>query len=282
MLDNIPPSSLTSFEADLGDRAINQPAAVFQSFTIPQWMEHFEPGEEGQLRRQAISMAINRQEITDVIFNGTRTPTTDFTSPVIDGHSADLEGSDVLDYNPEKAKDLWEQANALNPWSGTFTIAYNNDGGHKEWVDAVSNSLKNTLGIDAAGNPYAAFGEMRTDIVAGTVKGGFRSGWQADYPSIYNFLQPIYVTGAGSNNGKYTSDEFDRLITEGASAPSVEEGNAKFLEAQEVLFRDLPGDPALVLQRHRRVLRERGQRGVRLGLEAAVLRHHGEVSTVTA
>ncbi len=36
VIDVIPPSSMASFESDLGDRAVNQAAAIFQSFTIPQ------------------------------------------------------------------------------------------------------------------------------------------------------------------------------------------------------------------------------------------------------
>ena len=91
VLDSVPDSALATFESDLGDRAVNQAAAIFQSFTIPDRLAHF-GGEEGKLRRAAISMAINRDEITDVIFQGTRTPATDFTSPVIDGYSDALPG----------------------------------------------------------------------------------------------------------------------------------------------------------------------------------------------
>ena len=94
-------------------------------------------------------MAINRDEITDVIFEGTRTPAHDFTSPVIDGYSEDVPGSDVLLYNEDEAKAKWAEADAISPWDGTFQIAYNADGGHQEWVDAVANSIKNVLGIDA-------------------------------------------------------------------------------------------------------------------------------------
>ncbi|BDZ61837.1 ABC transporter substrate-binding protein [Demequina sediminis] len=150
VIDGIPDSAFATFEADLGDRAVNQPAAIFQSFTIPERLAHFS-GEEGKLRRQALSMAINREEITDVIFQGTRTPASDFTSPVINGWSDSIPGSEVLAYDPETAVELWAQADAISPWEGTFEIGYNADGGHQGWVDAVANSIKNTLGIEAAG-----------------------------------------------------------------------------------------------------------------------------------
>ena len=242
VIDAIPPSSMASFESDLGDRAVNQAAAVFQSFTIPQTLAHFS-GEEGALRRQAISMAINRDEITETIFQGSRTPASDFTSPVIDGWSDSLEGAEVLEYNPERAVELWAEADAISPWEGTFQIGYNADGGHDQWVDAVSNSLKNTLGIDASGAPYATFAELRELVNNRTITTAFRSGWQADYPGLYNFLGPLYATNAGSNDGDYSSAEFDELLAAGISATDQEEANALFSEAQSVLLKDLPAVP---------------------------------------
>ena len=242
VIDGVPSSALATFESELGDRAVNQPAAVFQSFTIPSRLAHFS-GEEGQLRRQALSMSINREEITKVVFNGTRTPASDFTSPVIDGWSDSLTGADVLAYNPDEAKKLWAQADAISPWSGTFQISYNADGGHQTWVDAVANSIKNTLGIDASGNPYADFASLRKDVTSRTIETAFRTGWQADYPGLYNFLGPLYATNAGSNDGDYSNPEFDKLLSDGISATDSATANADFQKAQEILLKDLPVTP---------------------------------------
>lgn len=221
VLDTIPDSAFASYQDELGDRWVNDPAAVFQSFTIPERIEHFS-GEEGALRRQALSLAINREEITDTIFEGTRTPATDFTSPVIPGHSDSLKGAEVLDYNPEKAKQLWAEADKISPWEGEFTLSYNADGGHQAWVDATTNSIRNTLGIEAVGNPYPDFKSLRDDVTNRTIKGAFRTGWQGDFPLLSNFLTPLYRTGAGSNDGDYSNAEFDRLLDDAAAAPDVE------------------------------------------------------------
>lgn len=242
VLDAIPDSALSTYEDEFGDRAVNQAAAIFQSFTIPGRLAHF-GGEEGALRRAAISMAIDRQEITDVIFSGTRTPAHDFTSPVIDGYSEDLAGAEVLDFDAAKAKELWAQADAISPWSGTFQIAYNADGGHQAWVDAVTNQLKNNLGIDASGAPYPTFAEARTLITNRTIETAFRTGWQADYPALYNFLGPLYATGAGSNDGDYTNPEVDSLLKEGLAETDLDAANEKFQAAQEILLKDLPAIP---------------------------------------
>lgn len=242
VIDGIPDSALASYQSDLGDRAVNQAAAIFQSFTIPERLPHFS-GEEGQLRRQALSMAINRDEITQIVFQGTRTPASDFTSPVIGGWSDSLNGAEVLAYNPDEAKKLWAEADAISPWDGTFKIGYNADGGHQTWVDAVINSIKNTLGIDAEGKPYATFKELRTEVTDRTIDSAFRTGWQADYPGLYNFLGPLYATNAGSNDGDYSSAEFDQLLAEGISASDEATANEDFQKAQEVLLKDLPAIP---------------------------------------
>ncbi|MFF2494802.1 ABC transporter substrate-binding protein [Agromyces sp. NPDC058064] len=243
VLDAVPDSAFETYEDEFGDRAVNQPAAIFQGFNMPYYLEHWS-GEEGKLRRAAISMAINRDEITDVIFQGTRTPATDYTSPVIAGWTDQLEGAEVLEFNPDEAKKLWAEADAIAPYGDTvFDLAYNADGGHQAWVDAVVNSIANTLGIQAVGKPYPTFAAALDDRTNDKLTGGTRAGWQGDYPSMYNFLAPLYQTGAGSNYEDYSSEEFDNLLKEGAVAASVEDATAIYQQAQEVLLKDLPAIP---------------------------------------
>lgn len=236
----VPPSALATYKDDLGDRAVDQPAAIWEGLTIPARLAHFGNDEEGNLRRQAISYAIDRDEITDVIFEGTRTPAVDYTSPVIAGWNDKIKGSEVTHADADKAKELWAQADAISPWSGTFTIAYNADGGHQPWVDAVSNQIKNTLGIDAAGQSFPDLATLRAEIKNRTLNAATRSGWQFDYPGAYNILGALFITGAGSNDGDYSNPKYDELVQKGATAPTVEEGNKLFEQAQEVLFQDLP------------------------------------------
>ena len=93
-------------------------------------------------------MAINRNNICEKVLNGTGTPASDFTSPLTPGYSDSLKGSDNLKYNASKAKELWEKANAISPWTSDdkLTFAYNADGGHETIYTAVVNSINNTLG----------------------------------------------------------------------------------------------------------------------------------------
>ncbi len=245
ILDQVPPSGLQNFKGDFEGRFVNQPYAGNATMTIPSYLPEFQ-GEAGMMRRQAISMAIDRQQIIDKIFYGNKQIVTEFTSPVIDGYEADLPGSEVLKFDAAKAKEMWEKADAISPWPAdkVFTISSNIDGaGNKEYITAMANQISTNLGIKAELNPIATFKEMRALVNTKELTGASRAGWQADYPSLYNFLGPLYGTGAGSNDGDYTSAEFDAKLKEGLAATTVEDGVKSFNEAQEILLKDLPVVP---------------------------------------
>lgn len=242
VVDGVPASALEIYEADLPGRTVNQPSATIESFTVPQRLPHF-GGEEGRLRRQAISRAIDRPQITARLFAGTRSPARDLTSPAIQGWTPDLPGSENLDFAPDRARADWAQADAIAPWTGSFRIAYNSDGGHQDWVDAVCNSIRNTLGIDAHGAPYPTFAQLRTEATNGTIDSAFRSGWQADYPQQYGFLAQNFETGGSSNDGGYSNPRFDALLRASAGATDPAVAQRAIDDAQEILLRDLPAVP---------------------------------------
>jgi oligopeptide transport system substrate-binding protein len=97
--------------------------------------------------------------------------------------------------------------------------------------------------IEAEANPYPTFAEFRTAITDKTIMTGFRTGWQADYPALANFLGPLYQTGAGANDGQYSNAEVDALFEAGNSAATLEEANKSYQAAQEILLKDLPAIP---------------------------------------
>ena len=248
-MDTVPTSALSTFESDDQVQAVNEPGNVSQSFTFAANQKHFSLDDEGRLRRAAVSMAIDREQIIDKVSNGTNTPATDFTAPLIPGYSESVPGNEVLQYNPDKAKELWEQANQIAPWGDdeSFDIAYNADGGGKDIYDAICNSIHNTLGIKSQATPYPTFSEMRDDITDRKITTAFRSGWQPDYPSAYSYLYSLYdsesADGKGSNDGDYKNPEFDALIDKANTESSDDAAKQDYQQAQEILFKDLPAVP---------------------------------------
>ena len=251
VMDTVPSADSKTFESDSSVVPYNKAGSVIQTFTIPSDLEHWKTStEEGQLRRQALSMSIDRQAICDKVLNGLGTPAVEFTSPKTPGYSDSLKGNENLKYNKKKAKELWEKANAISPWTsdGKLTFAYNADGGHETTYTAVVNSINNTLGSEvAATNPYPTFNDYRTAVSDRKVQGAFRSGWQPDYPSAENYLVANFASSAadgnGSNDGDYKSSAFDDLCSKAAAAQTTDEANKLYQQAQEILLNDLPAVP---------------------------------------
>lgn len=60
-----------------------------------------------------------------------------------------------------------------------------------------------------------------------------------DYPLIQNFLQPLYYTDAPSNDGKYSSEEFDKLVDQANAETDTAKAVSTFQDAEKVLAKDM-------------------------------------------
>ncbi|MYR58032.1 ABC transporter substrate-binding protein [Streptomyces sp. SID625] len=239
LVDDIPASQLKNVTKDLDGRYINTPAGIIQTLAFPFYDKAWNT-EGARKVRTGLSMAIDRAQITKTLFRGTRTPATDWTSPVLGtdgGFQAGLCGR-ACAYDPATARRLVKEGGGLP--GGQVRITYNADtGSHKEWVDAVCNSINNALGNDRAcvGNPVGTFADFRNQISQHRMPGPFRAGWQMDYPLIQNFLQPLYYTDASSNDGKWSDKQFDRLVDR-ANAESGKGAAIKLFQRAEGVVRD--------------------------------------------
>ncbi|MEU5398537.1 ABC transporter substrate-binding protein [Streptomyces sp. NPDC005963] len=237
LVDDVPASQLKNVKADLGDRYINTPAGIIQTLAFPFYDDAWN-GPNSEKLRTGLSRAINRQQITDTIFQKTRTPAKDWTSPVLgeEGGFSDTLCGDACEYDPAEAKKLVEEGGGIP--GGSLQLSYNADtGSHKDWVDAVCNSINNALGNDRAcvGNPIGTFADFRNQITQSKMPGPFRAGWQMDYPLIQNFLQPLYYTNASSNDGKWSNDDFDRLVDQANAESDTTKAVQTFQQAEEVV-----------------------------------------------
>jgi oligopeptide transport system substrate-binding protein len=235
-MKQVPTSALVGgkYKADFPNGNIERSQGAIQTFTFPLYVKRF----DNLKFRQAVSMAINRAEITDKIFNKGREPATGFVSPAVDGYKAGV-CAEWCTYDAAKAKQLFTESG----FTGDFTLAYNTDGGHKAWVEATCNSINSALGATVCKpKAYATFALMRADANAFKMTGALRTGWVMDYPHIQNFLEPIYRTNASSNDGKYSSKEFDDLIAQ-ANAAKPDAAVPLYQQAEAVLVQDLPAIP---------------------------------------
>ncbi|WP_051167320.1 ABC transporter substrate-binding protein [Actinoplanes sp. N902-109] len=232
---SIPIESLAAAPGDLGDRFQKSPSSSFQFVGFPTFQKEF---SDVRVRR-ALSMAVNRQEMTDQIFLGSQKPATSFVSPAVAGFRENTCGANCQ-YNPTEAKTLYDQANGPKK----IQITYNADGGHKAWVDAMCNQIKQSLpGVDCVGTGEPKFSDLLTKVEKKTPVGLIRLGWVMDYPLMENYLGPLYSTTGSSNYYGYSNKEFDNLVAEGSKAKTTDEAIATWQKAEDILARDMPVIP---------------------------------------
>jgi oligopeptide transport system substrate-binding protein len=233
--DSLPPSAISVAKTQLGNRYFEQPDATVGYIGFPL---ETSPEFKNVDVRKAISMAIDRKAIAEKVFSGTTAPADDYINPAIEGHRQGA-CSEACTFDPAKAKALYDKAGGAK----TISLAYNSDGGHKEWIEAIANTLRSSLGIQVNVKPYEQFKGILDDLDARKYKGAFRMGWAIDYPSAENYLTPIFGTGAiktGSNYGGYSNKEFDQLLVKGDTAKTPAESLKFYQQADDLLLRDLP------------------------------------------
>ena len=239
IIDTLPPDAIASAPDEFGDRFIETAQGDITSLGFPTYDQRFADPNV----RKAFSMAIDRQAISDAIFNGTRTPATSYISPVVPGHRDDA--CEACELNVEEANSLLDEAGFDR--SQPVDLWFNAGAGHDAWMEAVGNQLRENLKIE-----YQLRGELQQSEFlplkdAKGMTGPFRDAWIMDYPVAENFLGPLYSSAAlppaGSNYTFYSNPEFDAALAEGNSAANDEEAIAAYQAAEDILLEDFPSAP---------------------------------------
>ncbi|QWF78137.1 peptide ABC transporter substrate-binding protein [Amycolatopsis sp. CA-230715] len=235
-MEALPPSALAGgkYKTELGDGLIEGHLLSISTIAVP----YYVPGYDNIHLRKAISMAINREQIVQTVMNDTYSPADGWISRGIEGYRPDVCG-EACKYDPVKAKAELAQSG----FTGKLTITSNADGGRKEPLVAACNSIKNALGVECDFVPATNFGQYRGIVTGKKLTGMGRSDWSADYPSIEDFLNPIYKTDASSNDSAYSSPITDGLLTQADSTADKAAAIKFYQQAEDQVAKDLPQIP---------------------------------------
>ncbi len=230
---------LTSLEPTIYQEGVNQAGdRLLQSETSTLTYMGFPvktaPFDDANYRR-AVSLSIDRQAIIDAVLNGQAKPSTDIVVPVIPGSRDDA--CEYCVYDPDQAKEVFAKTSGST--NDTVELWFNSGSGHEGWVEAIGNSMKNSLGINfkMKGTEWAQYLNL---LGANEFTGPFRLGWIADYPSPENYLRPIVGTGGDSNYTQYSNKELDELLVKGDQAATTEEAIEFYQQAGDIALSDMP------------------------------------------
>ena len=236
IVPSVPADESGTAADEFGDRFQETAASGFTFLGLPLYEERYADPRV----RQALSLAIDREAITEHIFSGTRQPADSVVSPVVDGHRDGACGYCALDV---------DRANALLDAAGfdrtqPIELWFNAGGGNESWVEALGNQLRTNLGVEYVLRGDLAPPEYGPLLFSQGMTGPFRMGWSMDYPSPQNYLEPLYSTQAqppaGMNVAFYSNPAFDELVEKGNAAPSSDEAIDFYNQAEDVLLEDLP------------------------------------------
>ncbi len=198
--------------------------------------------------RKALSYAINRQLILDMILDGAGYAPGIYgiTPPVLQDY--DVTQISGYELNIDQAKKYLKKA-GYNDGSdiGTITLQVNKGGGiHIAVANEVKRQLKKHLNIDLRINTISL-----NDKLVKTRNGNFqlaRSGWVADFASPENFLSLLYGVNVPKslhqpsypNTSRYRNEKFDQFYELGLRAKTKTSSNEYFLQAEIEAMEDAP------------------------------------------
>lgn len=196
--------------------------------------------------RKALSLAIDRDYVANVIMQGTYSPAYNIVGPgIVDAGEGTMfidnanggEGYISEDYeaNLEEAKQLLADA-GYPDGEGFPTITYSaNDAGYHipvaEYLQQAWGELGITMNIDKV--DWASFLPLRR---AGDYDIS-RNGWVMDYNDASNMLE-LFTTGNGNNDGKYSNPEFDAAI-EASKVADKTVHYEQLHKAEDILMEDM-------------------------------------------
>jgi oligopeptide transport system substrate-binding protein len=197
--------------------------------------------------RRAISLAINRQAISDTVFDGTRTPADNFVPPGIAGYEAGVWVDSK--YDVEAAKAALEKAGYPGgKGCPELKLWFNVDGGHQPVWELVQSDLK-AIGIPSKLSPTADFATYLKELDAGKVQVG-RLGWLSDYPTADNYLYSMFYSKSGDNKSKYNNPAVDKALVEARAITDTAARVAAYQEINKTIQADMPVAPIMFYRHH--------------------------------
>jgi oligopeptide transport system substrate-binding protein len=200
-------------------------------FTI----NHNKPPFDDVRVRQALSMAIDREAITDKVLKTGEVPAYSFVPPGTGnyGNPAYVDWMDApYEERVAKAKALLAEAGYGPDNPLRFTFSYNTSENNKRIAIAAASMWKQHLGVEVE-----LFNQEVTPHYNKLEQNDFevaRAAWVADYNDPQNFLYLLETRTGRQNYGRWSNPEFDSLM-EHASTTGDMDKRADLLHQAETI-----------------------------------------------
>ena len=232
---DVPAGQFPSLSEQYPEQAVSVPLACSYYYMFNLRDGASEEVQDANVRK-ALSLAIDRDIVTENVLAGGQKPaytfthwaTAGFETPNIPMASMTQEERNAM------AKELMMEAGygADNPLS--IDLVYNTSESHKSVAIAISQMWKQTLGVETtlANQEWQTFLEARSNGDYEVARGG----WCADYNEASTFLD-LMQSESGYNDSKYVNAEVDALLAEAKTADNPQ---PNYDRVEEFIAQDTP------------------------------------------
>ena len=194
--------------------------------------------------RRAISLAINRQNIVDTLYEGTREVATSIFPTVIDDDPEDV--WEYCTYDAARAAELLDEAGYPADADGnrelTLKLSYDGGRGHEDIMSSIQADLARVgVTVEQEATEWAVH---LSNLGDANFQLG-RSGWTADYPTMDNFLYPNFYSTANDNSSTYNKPETDAALDAARQIVDEEERKAAYRKICHAIGEEMPVIPIM-------------------------------------
>ncbi len=192
--------------------------------------------------RQALNLAIDKQEIASIVLGDLVEPADGILPPNFPGYDESVRG---YQFDPVRAKQLLSESKYGNDLGNIPPITITTPGSFGANVsldmEVVLQMWERNLGITAEfqQTEYATF---LKDLHKGRFQ-MFDIGWIADYPDPENFLDILFHSQSTNNHTHYSNPEVDSLLMQARIETDAQARYALYNQAEQQILDDAPWVP---------------------------------------
>ncbi len=189
--------------------------------------------------RKAIAMSTDSQNVINIVNEGVTLAAEGYVPEGIPGYKPE---QSPYSFDPEAAKTIVDGLDTVP----SLAYWYNTDEGHQKIGEVLQAGWK-AVGIDVklSNFEWGTFLDKLSKGAEGSGSQLFRMGWIADYPSMDNFLYPLFQSDQ-ARTGSYTfysNTQVDDLIQQARETVDAQQRYNLYLQAEKLILTDMPASP---------------------------------------
>ena len=197
------------------------------------------PFKDNVKLRQALSMAIDRSVITDIILGAGQIPAYGFVPPVKTYTGEKLDWAEWSQQErEEEALRLYAEAGYSFETPLEIEVVYNTSENHKRVALAIAAMWKQVLGVKTTlrNQEWKVFLETRrlkedTEV--------YRAGWIGDYDDPYTFSELLHSENEMNHSG-FANQEYDGFLKTASEKNAGEERLSELKKAEKLKLEEMP------------------------------------------